>query len=32
MRIWIGTRPASALGEKVGADDELHILGALSGG
>ena len=32
MRIWIGTRPASALGEKVGAEDELHILGALSGG
>jgi molybdopterin converting factor small subunit len=32
MRIWIGTKPARALGEKVGAGDEVHILGALSGG
>ena len=32
MRIWIGTKPARTLDEKLAASDEVHILGALSGG
>ncbi len=32
MRIWIGTKAVNQLSEKVGEKDELHIMGALSGG
>ena len=32
MRIFVGNRPVSDLASAVKAEDELHILGALSGG
>lgn len=32
MRIYVGNRPVSDLASAVKAEDELHILGALSGG
>jgi len=32
MRIYIGTEPAAALDQRIPADQEVHILQALSGG
>ena len=32
MRLYLGERPVKDLGERVGPGDELHVLGALSGG
>jgi molybdopterin synthase sulfur carrier subunit len=32
MRIYVGSEPAESLSRRVGPRDELHVLGALSGG
>lgn len=32
MRVFLGSRPVSDLARTVAAGDELHVLGALSGG
>jgi len=32
MRLYLGSEPVVDLGRRVGAHDELHVLGALSGG
>ena len=32
IRMWINTSPATDLSTRVGANDEVHVLGALSGG
>ena len=32
MKVFVGTRVVRSLAERVGASDEVHILGALSGG
>lgn len=32
MRLYLGTEPVRELGQRVGERDELHVLGALSGG
>lgn len=32
MRIWVGSEPVTSLARRVGPHDELHVLGALSGG
>lgn len=32
MRLYLGTEPVRELGQRVSERDELHVLGALSGG
>lgn len=32
MRVYVGSRPISDLSRRIAAGDELHLLGALSGG
>lgn len=32
MRLFVGNAPVAELGQKLGERDELHVLGALSGG
>ena len=32
MRLFVGSTPAKDLGAKVGPEDEIHVLAALSGG